>query len=408
MKKRHKYKTCGTCLGVHPISKAKPPTRNSLFNKWYARYVENAPMGEILSEARARKIWNAAWRKAVTWVTEPPRTCLLILLTLAGLSRAESVTVAFLGDVKFAKTTARMVEKHGYRWPFREIHEELANADFRVANLESTGGPRTTLYVKKSVLFTGPLDQLQALKYGGFDLVSLGNNHALDYGPENLLATRAALDKLGIKHVGSTLSSRERVQYEVLTAKNGLRVAFLAFCSVCPQEFAPGTATAGVWSTWPTIYLPAIRRAREDADFVVVLPHWGYEYGKVQPYQVESAKKMVSAGADAVVGAHAHIPQQIAQSLDYVVANGLGNAFFGTSFQAAWDGLLLKIRFTRGKRPAIKLIPLNTQDQPRLASGEQAQRILYLARTGYDHKGSHEIPKTQNWTSEPLALEELW
>jgi hypothetical protein len=168
------------------------------------------------------------------------------------------------------------------------------------------------------------------LRQAGVGVVSLANNHVMDYGPSGLAQTMDALSGAGVRFAGAGLD-RERACAPAFVTIRGTRVAFLARTGVLvtapsyAQERSPGTAFLD-----PTETVAAIKRCRPNAEVVVLLLHWGLEeYRYPSPSQRKLVKQFARAGADVVLGHHPHVTQGIERIGRTVVAYSLGNFAFG-------------------------------------------------------------------------------
>jgi poly-gamma-glutamate synthesis protein (capsule biosynthesis protein) len=175
-----------------------------------------------------------------------------------------------------------------------------------------------------------------ALARAGFDVVSMAGNHCLDWGNEALLETLAHLQAAGIAVVGAGRDIARARQPAVRVMRDGTRVAFLAYCSILPMGYWAEARRSGCAplrahtlyemvehdqpGTPPRVHTFAhredvaamvadIRAAKQDADVVIVSQHWGIHFVRavIADYQREVARAAVAAGADAVIGHHAHI-----------------------------------------------------------------------------------------------------
>jgi poly-gamma-glutamate synthesis protein (capsule biosynthesis protein) len=163
----------------------------------------------------------------------------------------------------------------------------------------------------------------------------------------------------------------------------GVRFAFLAFTAINGDVWA-GADKPGAAPFLKEIYVDAVRRAREQAEVVIVLPHWGREFtGQLSWEQVLGAEALVAAGADLVVGNNPHHVQAVeAFPNGATVAYALGNFVFdqqwsdGTRYTV--QGLLLRARFRGAELQGVDLLPIHIVDnfQPRLAPPGEAAEIL--------------------------------
>ena len=116
---------------------------------------------------------------------------------------AVEVRIAAVGDIMLGGTAGPEMQKYGYDYPFERTQSLLKQAQIVFGNLEGplTGGGATE--TPKKYVFRSPPDKVApALARAGFNIVSLANNHSLDYGPQGLEDTRAALEKGGVQGGG--------------------------------------------------------------------------------------------------------------------------------------------------------------------------------------------------------------
>lgn len=237
-----------------------------------------------------------------------------------------------VGDIMLGRTIGELIESQGIEAPFLFTAETLTQADITIGNLEcpisNRGVPEEKLYA-----FRAPLEAAESLAYGGFDLVSLANNHILDYGP---LALEDTLDALSAQDIHAVGAGRdETAAYApVLIEINGLRLAFLAFLDIPPTDYdyhgweadldKPGVA----WG-YEEIVQEAVQQAAAQADLVIVLMHNGYEITrKVYPSQQEVARLAVDSGAALVIGSHPHVLQDIEEYKEGLIVYSMGNFVF--------------------------------------------------------------------------------
>ncbi len=300
----------------------------------------------------------------------------------ASIENDPHAKLAAVGDLMLARTVGEVLQTGNLDYPFEHTVGLLQDADLTIGNLESalgTGG----VAVDKGYTFRAPPQAAPALASAGFDLLSLANNHAMDYGPTLLLEAIAALETEGIATTGAGIDENAAHQ-PFLIELDGLKTAFLSFVDV-PQEFRgfntrswqagrnhPGLAWAD-----PARMQLAIEAAHHQADLVVVLLHSGYEYvPQPSPPQVTSARTAIAAGADLVIGHHAHILQPAEFHPGGVIVYGLGNFVFEDAGPPA-SALLYVWLDTDGVRE-LQFVPvrLDAAGRPIPASGDEAQAIL--------------------------------
>ena len=244
------------------------------------------------------------------------------------LGSGKPVTFAFAGDVHFESYLRPQLDDDPAA-VLADIAPVLSSADLAVVNLETAitegGTPET-----KEFTFRAPATAFDALRAGGVDVASMANNHGLDFGHDGLadsLAAAAAAD-YPVIGVGND-AAQAYAPYRAVV--RGQRIAVLAATQVLgASHLATWTATdtnPGVASAKEVDRLvAAVAAARADSDTVVVFLHWGTE-GELCPTdrQRSLATTLVDAGADIVVGGHAHRVQSAGRLGGALVGYGLGN-----------------------------------------------------------------------------------
>jgi hypothetical protein len=245
------------------------------------------------------------------------------------------VTVAFGGDVHFESylRDAVLADPEGALAPVGDL---FSDADVAVVNLEtavtSRGAPSA-----KPFNFRAPEAGLTALRAAGVDVISLANNHGMDYGEQGLHDTLAAARRADLALVGAGRTAKQAYRPHRVTV-NGRRIAFFGATQVLDtvtiepwtaRDDRAGLATAKEEYDGLSRLLAAVERADREADTVVVMLHWGEEGASCPlPRQQELAAQLTDAGADIVVGGHAHRLQAGGFLGDAVVHYGLGNVVF--------------------------------------------------------------------------------
>lgn len=230
------------------------------------------------------------------------------------------------------RTIGDLILKEGYQAPFIHTAETLSAADITIGNLECPISIRGQS-VEKKYVFSAPLEAAKSLSFAGFDILSLGNNHSLDYGPDSLLDTINQLNSENIFTLGAGMNENEAYEPLFLTV-NGLRLAFLSFVDVPNTDFnylsweagpdQPGIAWAHEESVKRNVGL-----AKKEADIVIVMLHNGFEFWqKVSDSQQEIAKLAIDSGASLVIGSHPHVLQRIESYNDGLIAYSMGNFVF--------------------------------------------------------------------------------
>jgi poly-gamma-glutamate synthesis protein (capsule biosynthesis protein) len=282
------------------------------------------------------------------------------------------VEVLAVGDVMTGRGLAGRPDLFG------DVAAALRAADLAIGNLEGAivagsaetgwdgGGPPawslSGAQAVEPIRLLLPLGTPATLAEAGFDLLSLANNHTLDAGPAGLSETHRLLQAAGLEPV--------EAGRPVTRTIDGLRLAILAWNDIgAPDHEA---------------LMAAIAEARAAADIVLVLAHWGQEYQRHPRLpQRELAAELHEAGADAVLGSHPHVVQdlQLVQPTESggrarLVAYSLGNFAFDQGWDDTAQGLALRLFFDAQGLRAVQARPLWTAPRPRWMDADSAAPLL--------------------------------
>lgn len=285
-------------------------------------------------------------------------------------------TILFTGDVLFANAFQAGYDASGIEGVIsKELLQELKAADILMINNEFPFSDRGAQMPDKQYTFRCSPSYVGALNEMGVDVVSLANNHTLDYGKEALSDTFAALDGAGILYggAGENVERAEMVQtFEV----NGRTYGFLAVSRVIPTgDWKVENSAPGLFSCYDdTRLLELIKEAKETCDFLAVYPHWGVEYQEYpESYQTQIAERCIDAGADVIVGSHTHCLQG-AEFIDgKPVCYSLGNFVFGQNIDRS---AILKVTVDASGNAAYQYLPTYAEGGVTyLAAGDRAAQI---------------------------------
>lgn len=305
-------------------------------------------------------------------------------------------------DGGYAAVTGRTAEESGAS-EFGVIHqftaerrgeagrmrEYLRSADLTLANFENPV-LADAVWHPDAPTFTGDLRLLPILGQAGIDGVTLGNNHILDAGIPGLAETIGHLRDAGISHAGAGMdlaSAREPMVFDL----GETRIGVLNYQGVPSYDWS--WATESVPGTAPLladIMLEDVERLRPEVDLLVVMPHWGNEYlATPEPGQVELAHAVVDAGADLIVGDHAHWPKGIEMYRGKPIFYGTGNFLFDQSWsEETSTGIFAEITLYGDRVVQARPVPFLILDkaQPNFlvpeAGGERALQTIFDASLG--------------------------
>ena len=306
---------------------------------------------------------------------------ILVILHLSVASvQARPVSLAAVGDIMLAGSSTATLRQKGFDYPFAARAGRLHSCDLALGNLEAPLASAGREYTAKRFRFRVDGRAAGALRRAGFGVLTLANNHVMDFGAEGLQSTVRTLDAQGIGHVGAG-DTLEDARRPAIVSVNGARIAFLAYSLTHPDEFYAGRGKAGTAPGLPRYIAEDIAHARTVADSVVVSFHWGGEgEARPKPYQVRVAHRAIECGADLVVGHHPHVLQGIERYGRGVILYSLGNFTFGSMSRTAGESAIARIVLDGGVTE-VELVPLNVLNrqvryQPRELTGDAADRLI--------------------------------
>jgi hypothetical protein len=236
------------------------------------------------------------------------------------------LVIDHVGDVNLDPDYHPYLRTAGPEAVWDGVRDTFAEADLVLANLECTaselGSPEP-----KQFTFRCDLDALPAMRDAGVDVASLANNHSGDFGMDAMVDGVPNVEAAGMIPVGVGRDEAEAYAPGIVEVQ-GWRVAVLGFGGVVPEPWwhargdTPGQATGYDAERMAA----AVAAVRDDADLVLATVHWGTEGSfEPRPEDVRKAEAMIAAGADIVVGHHAHRLQPLEVVDGAPVAWGLGN-----------------------------------------------------------------------------------
>jgi poly-gamma-glutamate capsule biosynthesis protein CapA/YwtB (metallophosphatase superfamily) len=263
-----------------------------------------------------------------------------------------AVELIFVGDVMLGRQVNLMSLAHGDpRWPFLETAPVLQQADLTIGNLEAPLVPHCSIS-SRGMQLCAPAESAVGLRWAGFDMMGIANNHALDYGNMGLAETVSILSGEDIQVI--------RDDHTASVTIRGLRIGILAFEDTFMHPLNVDHA------------LEIVSGNARHVDVQIVLMHWGEEY-HAQPtaQQMALGHKLIDAGGDLVIGAHPHWTQPVEEYGSGVIFYSLGNFVFDQMWSdETRQGQIALITLTR--QPAevsmsYQLLPIKIFDfgQPR-------------------------------------------
>ena len=246
--------------------------------------------------------------------------------------------VSIVGDISLADNWSIMpaydARGQGVNGILSErVLEEMRNSDFMIANSEFTVSERGTPIPGKAYTFRAHPSRLSIYDDLGVDMVTLANNHVYDFGRDAFYDMLDAFDQKGLPHIGAGRNLEEAKKAYYYKAPSGQTVAFVNASRAEKWGIDTPGATdneGGILLCYDTAeFIDAIKTAKANSDFVVAIIHWGTESSHVlEQVQIDTAKDYIDAGADMIVGGHAHTLQGIDFYNNKPIIYNLGDFIF--------------------------------------------------------------------------------
>ncbi len=297
------------------------------------------------------------------------------LIVVRTPNRPDEITVVLGGDFAPTDVSLKIIRRRGYRYPYLRTARILRQADVSFLNLESpvtTWSHQFPLY--KKYLYRVHPHATEAWQWLGLDLVSLANNHMVDYRQRGLTDTVRHLDRASIAHVGAG-KNETAARRPVIFKVGSTRIGFLAylesriFWNLYLRTYAVGDRV-GCARFERSDVARDIKRLRPLVDVLIVSVHWGDNYVGISSAQKSAGRWLTSLGVDVVAGHHSHDVQGVEVRGRRVILYSLGNYAWGTPGRRHMRiGLLARLRIAprQGKQPgrlrSVELLPIVTQNR---------------------------------------------
>ncbi|MCL2338083.1 MAG: CapA family protein [Firmicutes bacterium] len=296
---------------------------------------------------------------------QPQNTSLDSLLMHSPSAKETVFTAAFVGDIMMGRSVESAAKFKGYDAYFKYTKDFFTGCDLVLGNLEDPIISENDQYVvaEKDILLSASKASLFALKDAGFNMLDLANNHMMDYGDKGLFYTLDALEQTGISHFGAGHDLREAMGYQLLKRK-GVKVAIVgANDALVPNGFAAYGNIPGVLSIRSqqeaSYLIKAVSNAAAAGDVVIVFMHWGNEYtANLDSEQRDIGRSLIDAGADVVIGSHAHVLQPVELYHNGVIFYGLGNFVMDQGWSDTKDSCLVRYCLDAAGQGVFEVIPL--------------------------------------------------
>jgi poly-gamma-glutamate capsule biosynthesis protein CapA/YwtB (metallophosphatase superfamily) len=307
-------------------------------------------------------------------------------------------TFTAVGDIMLDRGVGSRIKKYRPDYPFAHVAGLLKNADLTFGNLESMISKTGKKTLGKEVTFRADIDSVAGLSFAGIDIVSLANNHAIDFGDAALIETMDILAHNRIAYIGAGANfaaAHRPARFNI----NTIEIAFLAysyeFDKVKEASESPGIAVIDAEQVKQDII-----SCRRWADIVIISCHWGWEYSDHPDNETrEFAQAAIDSGADLLIGHHPHVIQGVEKYKKGLICYSLGNFVFDQIGSRVKRGLILKCTLGKSGLLRATLLPIiidQSEFRPRPAPEKEAFSILEeLKKLSFDLNTVIEVENNQ-------------
>ncbi|HHW49573.1 MAG TPA: CapA family protein [Clostridiaceae bacterium] len=293
---------------------------------------------------------------------------------------SKTLRITAVGDIMLGRGVGSRLEKEGkgYIYAFEKVADILKEGDIVFGNLEGPITDRThslTAISKENkvgkYVLKNKVAAFEAIKYAGFNLLSLANNHILDYYDKGLFDTFEILDQNGIAYSGAG-RNLEEAREAAIVEKNGIKIGLLSYTDMAEVvysgnpsiSFIAGENKAGVAPRKIEYIREDIGKVRNNVDLLIISLHWGIEESfKVSPEQVEFAHELIDLGADVILGHHPHQFQGIEIYNGKPIMYSLGNFIFDQNDPENQEAFIVNLDYKDNELVGITAIPVRTVEK---------------------------------------------
>jgi poly-gamma-glutamate synthesis protein (capsule biosynthesis protein) len=270
----------------------------------------------------------------------------------------KSAEILITGDFYGGYRTEEVIKNKNYNQLYNDFLPIIRNADFAITNLEAPLLINGTPIKKTGPAIKAVPETIDALKFAGFNLLTLANNHIMDYGAEGLINTIKLCGKKEISIVGAG-ENHQKASQTIYKQINGINIAFI---NVSENEWSTtNSSNPGAHPLNPVANYYKIKEAEEFADYLILIVHGGHEmYNLPSPRMKETYRFFVDAGADVIIGHHTHCYSGYEIYKGKTIFYSLGNFLFDSKNYKPdiwYFGFAVRLNVTKTLELTFEIIP---------------------------------------------------
>lgn len=335
----------------------------------------------LMNGSYSKKIWHAVIGKSYIVLNDLYNDSYKNMSNVEVINTKSDVNISFVGDISLADNF-EIIPYYDFRGEgvfgilSTEVVDRMKNSDIMVANNEFAV-TNSNDKINKLYNFKAKPERLNIYKEMGVDLVSTANNHVYDYGEEGLLDTIKYLEEYDIPNVGAGSNINEAKEAYYFIA-GGYKFSFISASRAEKNVVTPNADEnkPGIfWCYDSDLLIGTIKEEKEKSDFVIVLIHWGREDShELEDVQKETGKLYIDAGADLIIGAHAHVLQGFEFYNNKLIAYNLGDFIFNRESK---DTGILSINIDKNGNMEYEFVPCRQDNfKTSILSGNEKKRVI--------------------------------
>lgn len=345
----------------------------------------NAVNGLPRNEIKASAGSSASESSSTIAMTPSPTASPAPTPTLA----PKKLSVIAVGDIMLGRKVGKLLEKSGkgYEYSFEQVAPILKKGDVIFGNLESpiTASEVSLSKGHKIILKCSP-KSISAIKAAGFNILSVANNHMMDYYEKGMLDTIDTLNENRIANSGAG-KNLEEARKIAIVEKNGLKYGVLSYTDMAEYTYTgnpsityvAGKSRSGLSPRKLELILEDIAKARSQVDILAISLHWGVEESFTIPAsQVEFAHKLIDSGADVILGHHPHQFQGIEVYKGKPIIYSMGNFLFDQNDPENQESFIMDMQYSGTELESFSATPVRILEKSHVAvqTGKDASEML--------------------------------
>lgn len=307
-----------------------------------------------------------------------------------------TLTMSMVGDIMMGRYVEEVTESHGFDYLFRYMKPYFNASDYVSGNYEHPALAKDVSRYKEAdtaIRLNSYGSGVEAVKKAGFSVMTLANNHMMDFEEQGLIDTINQFESTDMDYVGvgrNIEKAKENINYQDV---KGVRVATLGFTDVYGKNAVAKNNQAGLLNSNPDLLFEMIGDAKDakkgNADLVVVNMHWGQEYAtSATGRQTELAKAVIDAGADIIIGHHPHVVQSFDVYKDGLIFYSLGNFIFDQGWTRTKDSAMVQYHLNEEGKATVNIVPLLIKEatpRPATSSMDTSRIFRWLTKETSDN-----------------------